>query len=79
LGLASRKSVIKLGSDNMGYLSKLIDSAKSGYSKTFQPFFDVLSEYKLTEHNHVVPPETESYDESESVDLHEADEIPVED
>ena len=71
LGLATRKTVVKVGDQNMGYISKLVESAKTGYSKTFQPFFDVLDEYKSTVRNQPTVEETESYDEPEPVDFHE--------
>ena len=72
LGIASRKSVVKIGNTSVGYLSKLVDSAKSGYSKTFEPFFEALEKYKTSEVNQVsAPEETGSYDESEPVIVHE--------
>jgi recombination protein RecA len=74
LGLATRKSVVKIGETSMGHLSKLVESAQTGYSKTFQPFFDALDEYKASVHNQVSPEETESYVESESIDVQETGE-----
>lgn len=74
LGLATRKTTVKVGKDNIGYLSKLVESARSGYDKTFEPFFSALDKYKSDVMNQVTPEGKESYDESESVDVLETSE-----
>ena len=73
LGLAQRKTVVKLQGESMGYLSKLVESAQGGYSKTFQPFFDALDKYKADEHNQIEPTEQESYEDADTVDVLEED------
>lgn len=69
LGLATRKAVVKLGDTSMGYLSKLVDSAKSGYEKTFAPFFEAIDKYKMDNFNQAPAMEMESMDEPEILDI----------
>lgn len=73
LGLATRKTVVKVGEESIGYLSKLVESAQSGYSKTFQPFFDALNTYKKDSINVLTTGETDSYDESTTIEVHSSE------
>jgi RecA/RadA recombinase len=46
LKLATRESVVKLQGTSFGYISKLVDYARDGQEKKFEPFHEALQEYQ---------------------------------
>jgi len=46
LGLAERKSTIKIGKKSFGYISKLMEAGRAGDSDAFAPFYEQLEKEK---------------------------------
>ena len=55
LGLAERKSVVKIGDKSFGHLSKLIEDASKMRHDKFLPFYDALEEYKRKNYGISIP------------------------
>lgn len=62
LGKVSRKTVVKIGDENMGRLAEIVKKAKAGETEFFDPFFEILKSHEtedITDEEEVVEDDEE--------------------
>ncbi len=69
-GLATRGATVKIGKESIGYISKLYEYARERKHDKFEPFYEVLNDYRLSG---IVP--TQDTDDSTDVSDGEAREV----
>lgn len=77
LGLAERKTTVKIGDTSIGFISKLVDDASKGRHDKFLPFYDALDKYKREHYGITIPEMGGPQDETTTIEVTGLDETVV--